>query len=228
MDGTTRLLLVSSNVSGNTRVSGKSYVLPEIPAADGEIEALERLFAEQRDAGRVRCVVDVRRDVTCEEMAELLEQGEYDAIHYAGHGFHSESPEESCLFFWEEPKGKQVQNAVKCLSANELNNLVVRARTKFVYLSCCQGAAVGVPAQLLKNDFLGIAHSLLLGGVPAVLSMRWPLSDDMAVVLALSFYKELLNGQGFETALLRARRQVQSRMPNDFNWLSPVLIMQGD
>jgi len=114
------------------------------------------------------------------------------------------------------------------LSANELNNLVERSRLGFIYLSCCQGAMTGTTDLLFNNDFLGIAHSLLVGGVPTVLSMRWPLNDEMAVLLASSYYAELFKGVGPEIALFRARKQVQARMPSDYNWLSPVLVVQGN
>jgi CHAT domain-containing protein len=92
----------------------------------------------------------------------------------------------------------------------------------------CQGGTTGTVDQLLSNDFLGISHSLIVGGVPAVIVMRWPLSDDAAVLLASSFYKELFAVAGLELALFRARRRVQSKKPNDYNWLSPMLIMQSD
>ena len=106
--------------------------------------------------------------------------------------------------------------------------MVERTKIRFIYLSCCQGGTAGTVDQLLSNDFLGIGHSLIVGGVPAIVAMRWPLSDDMTVLLASSFYKELFNGMGLELALFRARRRVQSKNPKDFNWLSPMLIMQGD
>lgn len=117
---------------------------------------------------------------------------------------------------------------IDTLTANELHALVERTRIRFVYLSCCQGAVVGATEALLSGEFLGIVPSLLVGGVPSVLSMRWPLNDEMAVLLATSFYGELFKGRGIEVALFRARKLIQARMPNDYNWLSPVLVVQGD
>lgn len=223
-----RILLVSSNVSGGFNFRGKPYHLPEIPGATKEIKALEGLINELRKGGDFLSTVDVRYDVTGEEMAELLQYGRYDVVHFSGHGMYSDSPESSCLFFWKKPGGKHAGNEIESLTANELNVLVEGTGVRFVYLSCCQGAVVGAADQLLSNDFLGIAHSLLVGGVPSILSMRWPLSDDMAILLASSFYRQLFRGGGIEKSLFKARRQAQSRMPNDYNWLSPVLIVQGD
>lgn len=222
-----RILLVSSNASGNVKVGNRTYSLPSIPGVIREVDSLDELIAKAREKGNIKCAVDVRHNVTRDDMIELLEQDYYDVLHFSGHGFYADSPENSCLFFCPE-ENRAGESMIGALSANELNNLVEHTRLKFLYLSCCQGAMTSTTDFLFNNDFLGIAHSLLVGGIPSVLSMRWPLSDDMAVLLATSFYNELLKGQGLETALFRARKHVQARMPNDYNWLSPVLVIQGD
>jgi uncharacterized protein len=227
-DSGNRILLVSSNVSGTVTYKGKVYQLPEIPGATKEIQALEQLIDGLKNKDEFQSTVDVKHDVTSEEMADLLQNGHYDVVHFSGHGMFSESPEDSCLFFWRYAGGQQSNNEIDSLTANELNVMVEGTNVKFVYLSCCQGATVGGADELLNNDFLGIAHSLLVGGVPSVLSMRWPLNDDMAVLLASSFYKQIFRGEGLERSLFRARKYAQSRMPNDYNWLSPVLVVQGD
>jgi hypothetical protein len=228
VDKDVKILLVSSNVSGSIKINNKTYQFPEIPGVDRELQILEDMIADLQQAGKVAFSVDVKYDITCDEMTELLQYGEHDMIHYSGHGFFAESPDSSCLFFWEKPGGKSQDNRITTISATELNTMVERTKIRFIYLSCCQGGTTGSAEHLLYNDFLGISHSLIVGGIPAVLAMRWPLTDDMAVLLASSFYKELFTGSGLELALFRARRRVQSKNPNDFNWLSPMLIMQGD
>jgi CHAT domain-containing protein len=157
-----------------------------------------------------------------------LQGGDYDIIHYSGHGLFCETPENSSLFFWEKYNDENGRDCISAISATELNTLVERTKIKFIYLSCCQGAMVGPIEKLLNNDFLGISHSLLVSGVPAVMAMRWPLSDEMAILLADSFYKELFKGNGLEVALYCARKRVQSKAPNDYTWLSPILIVQDD
>ena len=224
-DETVRILLVSSNVSGHVSLDGGAFVLPEIPGASREIETLAQLAEECRASGDVRCHIDVRHEIGRNEMADLLENGNYDVVHYSGHGIFLEKSESSCLFF---RRAEGQQSPIEMLTATELNRLVERSPIKFFYLSCCQGAVVGSSEHLLSSEFLGIAPSLLIAGAPAVLSMRWPLNDEMAVLLATCFYVELIKGQSIDVALFRARKQVQAKMPNDYNWLSPVLIIQGE
>ncbi len=224
-DSSIRVLFLSSDVSGPVRLSGKIYTLPPIPGAKREIDELSQLADKFKKSGDLRCQFDVRHDVTKDEMSGLLESGGYDVIHFSGHGAFMETAENSCLFVQGNANGEDV---IDTLTANELNILVERSRIKFVYLSCCQGAQIGATDKLITGEFLGIVPSLLVGGVPSVLSMRWPLNDQTAVLLAISFYSELFKGRGIELALFRARKQVQAKMPNDYNWLSPVLVVQGD
>lgn len=228
LDKDVKMLLVSSNVSGAIKLNDKTYSLPEIHGAVKEAEQLEEMISELKQAGKAQISVDVKYDVTCDDIIDLLQYGDYDIVHYSGHGLFSESPEDSCLFFWKRQGGKSRQNSIETISATELNTLVEGSKLKFIYLSCCQGAMVGTVDQLLYNDFLGITHSLLVGGVPAVLAMRWPLGDEMAILLASSFYRELFAGRGIEMSLFRARRRVQSKNTNDYTWLSPILVVQSN
>jgi CHAT domain-containing protein len=205
-------------------VDDEVYTLPEIPGARTEVERIAAMITEGQRAGAIRCSVDVRHDVTCEGMSELVQGGGYDVIHYSGHAIHTDSPESSSLFFWQDDRSHN--DPIGMLTTNQLNFIVERTKLKFFYLSCCQGASAGASDKLRNNDFLGITHALLVGGVPAVLAMRWPLNDRTATFLASSFYSEMFKGAGIELSLFRARRRLQSRWPNDHSWLSPVLIVQ--
>lgn len=227
-DPNARILFVNSNVSGEFILEKNKYYLPDIPGTFAEIQTLEEMVKKYKDDGVIKCAIDVKHDVTLDEISTLIRYGKYDLIHFSGHGMYSDSPESSCLFFWKKPGGKSVNNSIQMLTASQLNELVSKTRTKFIYLSCCHGAMIGSSDQLLVNDFLGITHSLLMGGIPSILSMRWALDDEMAIHLAKSFYKELFSGVGIEISLLRARRQVQAAKPYDYNWLSPILVMQGN
>lgn len=112
------------------------------------------------------------------------------------------------------------------MKASELGTLLSRADVRFVYLSCCQGAATGSPANLLDDDFLGIAEAVIQEGVPAVLGYRWPVSDGGALTLAKAFYRSLAEKHELDVALLDARHAVATTDRNDITWLSPILIMQ--
>jgi hypothetical protein len=221
-DPNARALLVSSNVSGILSLNRKQYQVPEIPSVETEIEAIRELIEVNRQKGCLRAEVDIKHNPFLAEMSDCLKHGGYHLVHFSGHGIYADSPEDSCLLF------RGPNNTIERLTANRLNALLQRSKVRFFYLSCCEGAATGMPDQLLSSDFLGITDALIIAGVPSVIAMRWPVNDRAATRLAVSLYRELMSGNGLELSLLRARREVQNQDPGDYTWLSPILVIQGD
>ena len=82
---------------------------------------------------------------------------------------------------------------------------------------------------LLDDDFLGVMDGLVMGGVPAVLGFRWPVSDGGAQLLAQSFYAAWLErGYRPDKALCEARTTVADQMGRDERaWFSPILAMRA-
>ena len=100
---------------------------------------------------------------------------------------------------------------------------------RFVYLSSCRGAQTAPPDVLLDDDFLGVMDGLVMGGVPAVLGFRWPVSDGGAQLLAQSLYTAWLErGTRLDKALCEARRTVADQRGRDERaWFSPILVMRA-
>jgi len=205
-----RALLVASNTWHSSAA--------EIPGVDVEVDDLGKLL-RQHD-------FDVHilptEQATLQRVQDELEQGDYCLFHYAGHGsYNTDSPERSALYFWEEAIG---QGQVIALTAARLESMVRNTPLLFAYLSCCSGARTGKGRNLLDDDFLGIMDALVMGGVPAVLGFRWPVSDSGARTLAHSFYSALLeDGKELDEALLNARNRLDR---DEQDWFSPILIMQ--
>ncbi|MFQ6101419.1 MAG: CHAT domain-containing protein [Anaerolineae bacterium] len=215
-----RILLIASNTP------------PSIPGCEREVEILAQLLPGfLRDSGmRYEITVLPTKEATLAQVREELQNCPYHVLHYSGHGYYDpQNPEESCLFFWDDSNGKR---KVGKLTGQELKLTMKSTRAhptslRFAYLSCCWGAAGAKAVSLLDNDFLGIADALVQAGVPAVLSYRWPVSDDGAEKLALAFYKSLFAQGHLATALLEARCHVAGRLGrDDTTWLSPILICQ--
>jgi DNA-binding response OmpR family regulator len=204
-----------------------SNTLPPIPGVDQEIEALDRslkgLFEQRRISAHVKTIPT--KEATYETVREELQACRYHIVHYAGHGAHDrQSAEKSCLFFWEKPNR---QGEVKRMPVSELQLLLRGADLRFAYLSCCLGATTGAPAQLLDDDFLGIADGIVHAGVPSVLGYRWSVSDVGAPTMAEAFYRSLAKQGQLDTALLHARCEVAGGDRDDITWLSPILILQA-
>lgn len=212
-----RALVVASNTWW------KSESEDGIPGVEEEMREVSALLQEH---GFDVCALSTD-EATEERVRDELIKRDYLLFHYAGHGSHStDSPEKSALYFWQGGKGK---SEVKELTASQLEILVQNTPLRFAYLSCCWGAHTAHPISLLDDDFLGVMDGLVMGGVPAVLGFRWPVSDDGAQLLAQSFYSAWLDAEKRpDWALLEARRTVADRLGRDERaWFSPVLIMRA-
>ena len=153
-----------------------------------------------------------------------LQKANYDIVHYAGHGVHNaSSPDESCLYFWEE---ENRQGSVVPMTAAELGVLLGQSDARMMYLSSCYGTATGSKTALLDDDFLGLADAVAQAGIPSVLGFRWPVSDAGACQLALSFYRSLLEQGSPPIALWMARCEQAALNKGDTAWLTPILIHQ--
>ncbi len=213
---TLKILLIASNTS------------PSIPGVDQEISSLEAsVKAMFENIGiSVRLKTIPTHEATYEAVRKELKNCSYHIIHYAGHGSYDlQSPERSPLFFWEKPNRK---GEVKKMPVSEFKMLLRGSDVRFVYLSCCLGAATGDSAKLLDDDFLGITDGLVQAGVPSVLGFRWPVSDRGAIMLSNEFYQSLAKQGQIDTALFEARYEVATRDRDDITWISPILIMQSD
>ncbi len=141
-------------------------------------------------------------DASCDEVQELLNANKFHIVHYIGHGIYRESSSEtSSLFFWEH---KKRSGNVMPLTGNDLRFLLENSDTRLVHLTCCDGVSTGDSKDLLYNDYLGIADSIIQSGVPSVLGYRWSVDVDNAQVMTLAFYRSLPNHGSPELALLEA------------------------
>jgi CHAT domain-containing protein len=212
-----QILLVASNTK------------PAIDNVDNEGEELYENLKTTVATNRVSIDYLPTEQATYDEILNRLKGCKYHIVHYAGHASHHQSsPEKSSLYFWEK---RYRQGTRKALPVNILRNTLRMQghNLRFVYLSCCSGAATSDQEALLSDNFLGLADGLLLAGVPAVLGFRWPVSDRGARELALSFYDSLFEQCALDTALFNARCKVEGiqESQSPISWLSPVLVAQG-
>ena len=200
-----------------------SNTQPPIDGVDAEAQELYE-YLKGQDCIPVSVKLVRTERATYERVRSELRKHSYDIVHYAGHGtYRTESPEESCLYFWAE---ENKQGDIVPMKATELKLLLERSEARLVYMSSCYGTATSAQAALLDDDFLGLADAVAQAGVPSVLGFRWPVSDDGARRLALAFYQSLLEQGGPEFALWSARRELAAVDRNDPTWLSPILIHQ--
>jgi CHAT domain-containing protein len=209
-------LIISANVSGEIFLKGRRFGLPPIPGAENEGLKVKSILEER--SWQVKLLSGP--ELTLESASAALDSCKYDLIHFCGHGFYAQLDPESSGLVLRNQAGD-----IAVLEALRLRQLLKDSRTRFVFLSCCEGAASGDAAQLLDTDYLGVIDGIISAGVPAALGYRWPVSSSGATTLAVTFYDKLHQHESLETALLLARQEVRSQF-DDQTWISPILVVQ--
>jgi len=210
-----RILLVEANT------------IPPREHVPKEIDELTALFQQELRRPLVEKEVTVVRsqEATYEEMARLIEVGQFDIVHYAGHGLERDkTPEQNALVLWKGEGSRKLMP----MPAYALVDTLRDSSVQFFYLSSCLGAVTGANWQLWDNDFLGLVDGVIQAGVPSVLGFRWAVNDAGARLFAGAFYRSLFgeaNGV-LEDAVFRARREQARARRDDPTWLSPVLVTQ--
>jgi hypothetical protein len=135
------------------------------------------------------------------ELFALLMSGDYDIIHYAGHGFYdADRPDDSGWVLDENIR----------LKASD----VMRARRSpwLIFANACFSGAVRGGAAFPSFDeairAASIAEAFMERGVPNYLGAGWAVSDSQAKLFADRFYTSLLRNVPLGPSLRRARSAV--------------------
>ncbi|MEZ4726976.1 MAG: CHAT domain-containing protein [Caldilineaceae bacterium] len=161
-------------------------------------------------------IVDRLPVATKAGLQSALRRQEYHVLHFIGHGDFDEAAQAGALFLAAE------SGQADPIPADDLASLLHNERTlRLVLLNACESSQTGV-----TNSFGGVAHALVQQGVPAVVAMRYPVSDDAAITFAHEFYAALADGYAVDAALTEARVAIATRLGNS-EWGAPQLIMHA-
>jgi hypothetical protein len=188
-------------------------VLPRSPGLDlaRERRNVEEVAAATGGALRVRTLDGA---VTRSDLADALLLGNYQCLHFGGHGGFIEGRGYLGL---NEPDG-----GPDWLDGDALARLVVNYRsTRLAVLNACDAGQTDD-----GKAFAGLAPQLVRSGVPAVIAMQFPVTDKAAATFAREFYKRLCVGDEagqVDVAVAYARSMLSVLHPNDRSWAAPVL-----
>ena len=163
----------------------------QLPGARDEAEQVAGWF--DRAGREVGSIIDFdrRRDtrihtrLTSAEMRALLREGQYDIVHFAGHGvFRAKDPETSAWL----------------LSDGELWSLEIRNTLAehpgppwLVFANACEAGMDGARLERkYQGNVFGLATAFINQGVAAYIAPLWPIDDLLAQHIALEFYRQLL------------------------------------
>jgi CHAT domain-containing protein len=148
---------------------------------------------------------------TAREVINALFEKPWRIVHIAGHGVPGANG---------VPGGVVLSNGT-FLGPDEFRNM--RTVPELVFVNCCHLGAADA-AQLLNTRYdraefaSGVAGALIAIGVRCVVAAGWAVDDDAATVFAEEFYRSLLRGNRFITAVGEARAAARERSPHLNTW----------
>ncbi|MBV7336071.1 CHAT domain-containing protein [Chloroflexi bacterium TSY] len=147
-----------------------------------------------------------------------MRRGPWHVFHFIGHGSFNDSLDEGLLVFADE------QGQADTITATQLNRLLARQKRslRLVLLNACEGAR-GSPHDL----FASTAATLIRGGLPAVLTMQYEITDEGATTFARTFYEAVSDGLAVDTAVADGRNAINLRNKYSLEWGTPVLHMRA-
>lgn len=152
--------------------------------------------------------------VTRAGLADRLLAGRYDILHFSGHGGFADGQGHIAL---SDARGNPDWVDGQTLSWLVGNHTSL----KLVVLNGCR---TGLVSDGLA--FRGLAPQLVRRGIPAVVAMQYPLSDEIAGTFARDFYRQLCTGENVgqvDLAVTHARNMLGVLYPGDRGWAAPVL-----
>lgn len=153
---------------------------------------------------------------TLDQLQEALQDTKYHVFHYIGHGKYFEKSKEGKLLL-EDDQGKG-----KAYSGDDLKIFLQDQETlQLVVLSACEGARTSS-----EDPYSGVAQTLVLQGIPAVIAMQFEIFEDVAIKFSKKLYETLENGDPVDEAVSEARKAI-STVGNKTEWGIPVLFTRS-
>jgi formylglycine-generating enzyme required for sulfatase activity len=150
-------------------------------------------------------------DASLSALQSYLRQKEVHILHFIGHGrFDAEKKAGQLLFEDENGGGRPLSGEYLGALLGDHNPL------RLVVLNACEGARTSQ-----TDPYAGVAQSLVQQGIPAVIAMQFPITDQAAITFGREFYSALVDGFPVDAALSEARKAIFAQ-GSDIEWGTPV------
>ncbi|MES2304609.1 MAG: CHAT domain-containing protein [Gemmatimonadota bacterium] len=182
--------------------------------------AHERKAIETTWGKRADVAVDFLDRVTSRQLTDRLAARHYHVLHFMGHGDFDPDRGTGVLLL-EDDAGQPspIDGATLGMLLRDV------ASMRLVFLNACNTARVGSGPGL--DPFAGVASALVMAGVPAVVAMQFPISDNAAIEFASTFYPRLVEGFPVDAAVAEARKAIRMADRKSWEWATPVLFMRS-
>jgi hypothetical protein len=206
-------------VAGPPRALLFGYGPPDLPNVSRELNEIKGVFDrhyKEREWPQELTDVVPPDQATWQGLYGRIANSDYDILHVSGHaGWKGSTP--AILVAPADGKGEWI-------SGSELGQWLRDALVRFVYLSCCGGAAAPLAQEQLPVWQQSLCREVLEAGVPEVAAYFWPVSDERSVSFTRRFYEEFLREFDAPQAMFLARRSCEIGNPL---WAGSVIIRQS-
>ncbi|HYY56517.1 MAG TPA: CHASE2 domain-containing protein, partial [Pyrinomonadaceae bacterium] len=157
--------------------------------------------------------------VSRSEISRALCEKQYHILHFIGHGVFESN--QGYLLLDSKDGGHD-----KIPADDFADFFRDYSSLKLIVLNSCQGAEVSSTEPLA-----GMAPQLVLRGIPAVIAMQYPISDDAALLFAREFYLKLCKGWSrgqVDAAISHARNRIHMDIGDEpLAFATPALFMRS-
>jgi hypothetical protein len=198
--GPLRILVASAQPVGMGRLS-----------IDQEVAVIRRGFEPLIDAGHI--TVEALARATPSQLHGHLQTGDYQIVHFIGHGVYDEARREGCLIFVDE-RGNEYP-----VGERSVREIFGGRGLSLVFLNACESGRGG------RADFnKGVAQSLVAHGLPALVANQYSVLDSSATSFAQNFYWSLAQGLSIGESAREARIAVNYSLHGEpIDWAIPVV-----
>ncbi|NQT80160.1 MAG: CHAT domain-containing protein [Candidatus Aminicenantes bacterium] len=155
------------------------------------------------------------RKTTIEELLNEMGKSKYHVFHFMGHGGY-DGRKKRCVLIFKGDKNLGFTVDGKQLSTSLSDSF------RLVFLNACETARIPE-----ENPFEAIPTEFLQGGIPAVLSMQFPITDTAAIKFCEYFYRCLTKGLPVDQCVGKGRQQISFKQGISTEWGTPVLFMRS-
>jgi hypothetical protein len=176
-------------------------VVAACPARFSPISIQDELADLDRSLAELKHVeLDRLEGATLDTLRRKLQGQTFHILHFIGHGGFDPRQGEGVLFF-ERPDGQP-----EPVTGQSLATFLKDFKTLgLVFLNACDTARADSSG---VNPFSGVAGALVLGGLPAVVAMQFPISDRAAIAFSTAFYQRLAIGDPVDASVVEGRQAI--------------------
>lgn len=186
-----------------------------------EVSFIQELLRSETDP-TVAIQIDVLEQPDRGQLAQKLEQGNYQVLHYAGHSDFSQNGGDLSLV-------NRQTGLTERLTGDDLAGLLVNNHVMLaIFNSCRSGHIAGDDIEMDWRQ-QNLVQALVQRGVPSVIAMAERIPDEVAIAFTRLFYHNLREGFPIDISLSRTRQGLISGFGSDQHyWALPILYLHPD